>query len=74
MQTMADDKTLTDLWASCGRRGSYVTCRFNTRIDYIFADRLALKAFLVERCDHIIDDMSDHNAVVATIKIQGGDD
>ena len=44
------------------------TCRFDTRIDYIFANEPLLQRFRVDKVKVIDDNASDHNMVLATFK------
>lgn len=42
------------------------TCRFDTHIDYVYANNKLLSKYNLEEVVHIDDDASDHNMVKAT--------
>ena len=44
------------------------TCRFDTRIDYIFANNKWLKTWSIKQLETVDDDASDHNMVIATFR------
>ncbi len=57
-----------DTWEMAGNPDEIKTCRFDTRIDYIFANEPLLQRFRVEKVKVIDDNASDHNMVLATFK------
>ncbi len=57
-----------DTWELAGRPPPIKTCRFDTRIDYIYANDKFLELFTVEKVIVVDDDASDHNMVIATFK------
>ena len=48
--------------------GPVKTCRFDTRIDYIFANNKWLKTWSIKQLETVDDDASDHNMVIATFR------
>merc|ERR1712232_966084 len=65
-----------DAWQSAAsRKGPLSSCRFNTRIDYIFLASKVAETWTVTECEHVvaIPAVSDHNLVVATL-VMGSDD
>jgi exonuclease III len=52
-------------------KGDLYTCRFNTRIDYIYINDLIKKWWKICECNHInaIPNISDHNLVVVTLDL-----
>merc|ERR1712232_1394672 len=64
-----------DAWQSAAsRKGPLSSCRFNTRIDYIFLASKVAETWTVTECEHVvaIPAVSDHNLVVATL-VMGSD-
>ena len=57
-----------DVWTLAGRPGPIKTCRFDTHIDYIFANQTFLSKYSIENVNHVEDSASDHNMVIATFK------
>ena len=55
-----------DVWTLGGRPGTVKTCRFDTHIDYIFANEVMLSNYKIECVKHVEDGASDHNMVIAT--------
>lgn len=51
------------------KTGDLYTCRFHTRIDYIYCNHLLHNKFHIKKCEHInaIPDISDHNLIVTSI-------
>ena len=58
-----------DCWECSGRPPPYQTCRFDTRIDYVFASPSFLRAHPLVSCRHVVGDASDHNMVVAEFEM-----
>ncbi|CAN0456022.1 unnamed protein product, partial [Ectocarpus fasciculatus] len=56
---------LVDCWVAAGREGILSTCRFDTRIDYLWADPAFLRVWRLTRCRALASDASDHRMVVA---------
>lgn len=54
-----------DCWSLFGQPDPIKTCRFDTRIDYIFASDAVLAEHPLFGVKHIDDDASDHNMVIA---------
>ncbi|TRY75064.1 hypothetical protein TCAL_00629 [Tigriopus californicus] len=64
---MVKDLGFTDSWERAGKPAPVKTCRFSTRIDYVFVSKQLEKLLkLVEVC-HVDDSASDHNMVVANL-------
>ena len=59
-----------DTWKQFGGHssnlGSMKTCRFDTHIDYVYANNQMLSKYEVENVIHVDDPASDHNLVKAT--------
>ena len=55
-----------DCWEVAGRPKPLKTCRFDTRIDYIFATDAVFRSNRLLSVRHIEDSASDHNMVIAT--------
>ncbi len=58
-----------DCWEKAGRPAPIKTCRFDTRIDYIFCNGTFLREHELISIAHVDDDASDHNMVVAQFKL-----
>lgn len=63
-----------DTWVEAGSRPPVKTCRFNTRIDYIYAtghllgdckETTTSSKLRIKSVRHIPDQASDHNMVIA---------
>ncbi|MEL6345046.1 MAG: endonuclease/exonuclease/phosphatase family protein [Myxococcota bacterium] len=54
-----------DCWTLAGRTKPIATCRFNTRIDYLWASPAWAAAWAVNACHAVPADASDHRMVVA---------
>ncbi len=63
------DIGFVDTWAECGRPAPVGTCRFDTRIDYVYASKSFLARHGLLSVRHVVDDASDHNMVVAKFKM-----
>jgi endonuclease/exonuclease/phosphatase family metal-dependent hydrolase len=66
----------TDCWiAAKERSGPLSTCRFDTRIDYVYCSAALMRegGACVRSCDHLqtIPHVSDHNAVLAVLEMRG---
>lgn len=65
---------LKDAYASLSnesKSGPFSTCRFNTRIDYVYfnAERMSATGWKLVECNHVeCTDLSDHNLVIATFE------
>lgn len=59
-----------DCWTIVGCPKPFKTCRFNTHIDYIYANEAMLDKAEVISVTHIEDSASDHNMVLAKFKIK----
>ncbi len=59
----------TDCWEKAGRPGPLKTCRFDTRIDYVYASPSFLRRHALVSVAHVDDRASDHNMVVAEFQI-----
>ena len=55
-----------DAWFQAGRPKPVKTCRFDTHIDYVYANNKLLSKYNLEEVVHIDDNASDHNMVKAT--------
>jgi len=55
-----------DTWHLVGCPPPVKTCRFDTRIDYIYANPKLLSIYKVQEVVHVNDPASDHNMVKAT--------
>ena len=68
---MRQELQLTDAWEATGRAGPLGTCRFDTRIDYIMADRAALETgrLCLLRCDTTATTATDHNLVACDLVV-----
>ena len=62
------DAGFVDCWREAGQVGPVETCRFDTRIDYIWADRAFLNDWRLESCEAKPSDASDHQLVTATFR------
>ena len=60
---------MVDCWASVGKPEPIKTCRFDTRIDYVYATPSLLESYKLKSVQHIDDAASDHNMVIATFDI-----
>jgi len=58
-----------DCWQSAGKAPPIKTCRFDTRIDYLYASTPFLQNFTVQSVIHVDDSASDHNLVLGTFGI-----
>ena len=58
-----------DTWELAGRPDPVSTCRFNTRIDYVYATPSLLDEYPLVSVKHVDDRASDHNMVVAKFKL-----
>ena len=58
-----------DTWDAAGRPKPVKTCRFNTRIDYVYAMPTFLEKHPLVSVKHIEDTASDHNMVIADFKL-----
>ncbi len=65
-----EEAGFVDCWRRAGSEGPVGTCRFGTRVDYIWATPALLSRWPLERCRRIERDhcASDHRAVVATLR------
>ena len=63
-QKITNEYEFVDTWREDGCRTPLKTCRYNTRIDYIFANRQLLEMFDVVEVIHDPDTASDHQMVV----------
>jgi len=61
---------MVDCWELAGRPEPIKTCRFDTRIDYIYASPSVLDHWKLARVETIDDPTSDHNLVIATFQCQ----
>eukprot|EP00095_Tigriopus_kingsejongensis_P007381 maker-scaffold37_size504123-snap-gene-4.18 protein:Tk07381 transcript:maker-scaffold37_size504123-snap-gene-4.18-mRNA-1 annotation:"hypothetical protein" len=52
--------------------GALSTCRFNTRIDYVFINRAFDDMFTLTKLIHVDDKASDHNMVILEIESEKG--
>ena len=62
---------MTDCWQLVGKNrkiGPVKTCRFDTRIDYVFANENWLKLWSLKKVETVDNKASDHNMVIATFK------
>ena len=57
-----------DTWYLAGCPEPVKTCRFDTHIDYVYANSKLLNHFSVDQVVHVDDSASDHNMVVTTFK------
>ena len=55
-----------DSWHEVGCPPPVKTCRFDTHIDYVYANNKFLSYYKVENVVHVEDKASDHNLVKAT--------
>ena len=55
-----------DCWTLAGKPDPIKTCRFKTHIDYIYAATSLFQNFKLISVQHIDDNASDHNMVIAT--------
>ena len=63
----------SDCWEIAGCPWPIKTCRFDTRIDYIYANEAFLKDWALQEVKHIDDNASDHNMVLATFCVKEKD-
>ena len=61
-------KDCRELVNDSDRIGPIKTCRFDTRIDYLFANEECLKTWSIKKLKTVDDKASDHNMVIATFK------
>ena len=61
---------MLDCWELAGKPGPVKTCRFDTRIDYIFANPAVFDHWKLEKVETIDDKASDHNLVMATFSLK----
>ena len=59
-----------DTWELKGRPAPIKTCRFDTRIDYIFASPGFVNRFKPVSIQHVDDRASDHNMVIAEFDVK----
>ena len=57
---------MLDCWEQAKKPRPFRTCRFDTRIDYVFATPNLLEKWRLDSVQTITDDASDHNMVIAT--------
>ncbi len=69
MNDLRDVRRMRDCWELAGRPGEVKTCRFDTRIDYVYATDSMLSASPLVSVKHVQDSASDHNMVVAEFKL-----
>lgn len=74
--TKLTDRLIDMGWGDCRTvdpnidvRGENQTCRFQTRVDYIFMNKRGLEDCEIVNHDHIPIDATDHALVVATIRL-----
>ena len=62
---------MTDCWGLVNgnkRIGPVKTCRFDTRIDYVYVNEQCLKYWSLKKLETVDDNASDHNMVIAIFK------
>lgn len=62
---------MTDCWQLNEKNtniGPVKTCRFDTRIDYVFANEEWLKMWSLKKVETVDNKASDHNMVIATFR------
>ena len=57
-----------DTWTLAGKPKPIKTCRFDTHIDYVFANAMFLANYKVASVLHLDDPASDHNMVITTFE------
>ena len=62
------DHGMVDCWELAGKPEPIKTCRFDTRIDYIYASPSLLDHWELVGVETIDDPTSDHNLVIATFQ------
>ncbi len=63
------ERGFKDCWELAGRPEPVKTCRFDTRIDYVFASASFLGAHPLQQVTHVDDRASDHNMVVTDFNL-----
>ena len=66
---------MQDCWESAethAKIGPIKTCRFDTRIDYVFANESWLEKWKLQKIETVEDNASDHNMVVASFEEKDG--
>ena len=58
-----------DSWHLAGCPEPVKTCRFDTHIDYVYANDKLLSKYTVQDVIHVDDDASDHNMVKVTFSV-----
>jgi len=57
---------MVDCWELIGKPDPIKTCRFDTRIDYVYGSPSLLEEWSLQSVDTVDDPASDHNLVIAT--------
>lgn len=60
----------TDAWTTVGQPKPVKTCRFDTRIDYVYLNDEMLNQWKISDVKHIDDKASDHNMVLAKFSLK----
>jgi len=66
LTTQVKEFGFRDSWQQVGCPEPIKTCRFDTHIDYVYANNQMLSKYKVENVIHVDDPASDHNLVKAT--------
>ena len=61
---------MLDCWELSGKPPPIKTCRFDTRIDYIYVTPAWLEKWNLNSVETIDDKASDHNMVISTFNIK----
>jgi len=59
-----------DCWSLAGKPDPIKTCRFDTRIDYVFATPSLIQINKLISVQHVDDSASDHNLVIANFDLK----
>ena len=59
---------MLDCWELAGKPNPIKTCRFDTRIDYVYITQSYLDKWDVDKVQTIDDTASDHNMVIIIFK------
>ena len=61
---------MLDCWELYGKPQPVKTCRFDTRIDYIYVSPSWLESWNLENVQTIDDKASDHNMVISSFSLK----
>ena len=61
---------MLDCWELYGKPQPVKTCRFDTRIDYIYVSPIWLESWNLDYVQTVDDKASDHNMVISTFSLK----